>query len=103
MIELISILCSLMICILTPIEVGRIRGGWVNKKFENDRPKFLAAYHRQLAMLTWVGAGFGVLTFAMIAIEANPGERIVKAVAGAIWLVVAAICYVYRRKLPTVA
>jgi hypothetical protein len=103
MIELISILCSLMICVLTPIEVGRIRGGWVNKKFENDRPKFLAAYNRQLAMLTWVGLGFGVMTFGLIAIESNPGERIVKGVAGAIWLAVAVICYIYRRRLPVEA
>jgi hypothetical protein len=103
MIELISILCSLMICVLTPIEVGRIRGGWVNKKFENDRPKFLAAYSRQLAMLTWVGVGFGVLTLGLVAIEHNPGERIVKMVAGVIWLAVAAICFIYRKRLPTVA
>ena len=43
MIELISIVASLVVCILIPIEVGRIRRGWVRKNFAGDRGKFLAA------------------------------------------------------------
>ncbi len=103
MIELISILCSLAICILTPIEVNKIRGGWVNKRFENDREKFLDVYRKQLRMLTWLGVGFGTLTLGLILIESEPGEKIVKLVAAAIWYAVAAICFVQRGRLPQAA
>jgi hypothetical protein len=96
MIELISILCSLLICIITPIEVNKIRGGWVNKRFENNREKFLEVYRKQLRMLTWLGVGFGTLTLALVLIESNPGEKIVK-------LVAAAICFVQRGRLPETA
>jgi hypothetical protein len=100
MIELISILCSLLICILTPIEMRKIQSGWTNKKFEGNREGFLVAYRKQMTMMIYLGLGLGGLTAVLILIEDNPGERIVKAVAAAIWLAVAAICFVSRRNLP---
>lgn len=103
MIELISILCSLIVCIVTPIEVNKIRNGWVNKKFANDPQKFLDVYRKQLRMLIFVGLGLGALTFLMSFLEENPGERVFKWVAAAIWLAVAGICYVSRGRLPTSA
>ncbi len=103
MIELISIICSLAICILTPIEVSRIRSGWVREKFKGDREKFLAAYHKQLALLTWVGVGFGILSIGLSFIEMHPAEGTVKIVAGIIWFAVAIICAVSKRMLPAAA
>jgi hypothetical protein len=100
MVELISIICSLAICIITPIEVGKIRAGWVRAKFAGDREKFLAAYRKQLTMLTWVGVGFGVLSFGLAFIEAEPGESTVKVIAGVVWLVVACVCFISRRMVP---
>ena len=100
MIELISILCSLAICILTPIEMTRIRAGWVAKKFGGDRERFLAAYRKQLDMLVSVGVVFGALNLLLALIEANPGERVVKFVAAAIWFVAAGISHASRRGLP---
>ena len=100
MIELISIICSLAICILTPIEVSKIRGGWVREKFAGDREKFLMAYRKQLTMLTWVGVVFGLLSIGVSFIETHPGESTVKYIAAAIWLAVAGICAVSRRLLP---
>ena len=100
MIELISILCSLVICIITPIEMNRIRGGWVAKKFGGDRERFLAAYRKQLDMLVSVGVVFGALNLILALIEANPGERVVKFVAAAIWFVAAFVSHVSRRGLP---
>ena len=47
MLELISILAALIVCILIPIEVGKIRNGWVRKQFAGDRSKFLAAYRKR--------------------------------------------------------
>jgi len=103
MIELISVVCSLVICVLTPIEVNRIRAGWVNQKFEGDRPRFIAAYRKQLVMLMWLGLGFGALTLILSLLEAEPGERIFKVVAGAIWFAVAGISLISQRRLPVEA
>lgn len=103
MLELISIVCSLFICVLTPIEMGKIRNGWTGKKFDGDREKFLAAYRNQLAMLMWLGLVFGALNIVLALIESNPGERVVKLVAGAIWFVVSVITYTSRRGLPEAA
>jgi len=100
MIELISILCSLAICIVTPIETNKVRGGWVSKKFAGDRERFLAAYRKQLNMLVSVGVVFGALNLLLALIEANPVERAVKFVAAAIWFVAAGVSHVSRRGLP---
>lgn len=100
MIELISIIGSLAVCILTPVEVARIRGGWTRKKFGNDREKFLTAYRAQLNMLTVLGIVFGVLGILLAAIESDAGEQIVKLIAAAIWFAVACICFISRRMLP---
>lgn len=102
MLELISILAALIVCILIPIEVGRIRNGWVRKQFAGDRPKFLAAYRKQLRMLTWLGLVFGVLGIGLAAIEASRGEAIVKLVAAAIWFAVSCISFIALRQLAKV-
>ena len=98
MIELISLVCSVMICILTPLEVNRLRSGWTPKN--GDRETHLVRYRAQLRMLTFVGLGFGGLTLALILIESNPGEKVFKAVAGLVWLAVAFICHTQRARLP---
>src|SRR5262245_39967463 len=102
MLELISIVASLALCILIPIEVGKIRNGWVRKNFAGDRPRFLAAYRKQLKMLMWLGLIFGVLSVAMAPLETHGGESIVKVIAGAIWFVVAALSFSSLRTLAKV-
>jgi hypothetical protein len=100
MIELISIIASLAICILVPIEVRRIRGGWMRKSFVGGRAKFIASYRRQLTLLTWMGVVFGVLGIGLALIETKPGETTVKSIGAAIWFVVAGICFYFRPTLP---
>jgi len=100
MIELISIICSLAICVVTPIEVRKIRSGWVRDKYKGDRTKYIAAFRAQLNMLTWVGVGFGVLSIGLAFIEMEPGEPVVKVIAGLVWFAVACICFVSRRMIP---
>jgi hypothetical protein len=102
MIELISIIASLMVCILIPIEMGKIRNGWVRKKFAGDRPKFLAAYRAQLKLLMWLGLVFGVLQIGLASIEAHHGEAIVKLVAAVIWFAVCCISFIALRQLAKV-
>lgn len=102
MLELISIIAGLMVCILMPIEVGKIRKGWVRKKFAGDRPRFLAAYRKQTRTLMWLGLVFGVLGIAFAMLEAHRGETIVKLVAALIWLAVSAIAFISLGELAKV-
>ncbi len=103
MLELISIICSLAICILTPIEVHKIRTGRVRKGFAGDRAKYIAAFDKQLGWLMWVGLVFGVLTLGLAFIEKRPGEAVVKIVAAIIWFAVACITYIAHRQLAGMA
>ncbi len=103
MLELISIICSLAICILTPIEVHKIRAGRVRKGFAGDRAKYIAAFDKQLSWLMWVGLVFGVLTLGLAFIEKRPGEAVVKIVAAIIWFAVAGITYIAHRQLSGMA
>ena len=100
MIELISIVCSLIICVLTPIEVAKIRKGWVRPRFKGDRARFLAAYKKQLNLLMGLGIVFGVISIVLSFVEQTPGENYVKIFAGLIWFAVAIICFVSRGRIP---
>jgi hypothetical protein len=102
MIELISIIAALIVCILIPIEMAKIRNGWVRKNFAGDRPKFLAAYRKQLKLLMWLGLVFGVLGIGLAAIETHRGEWIVKLVGAAIWFAVSCISFIALRQLAKV-
>ena len=102
MIELISIVASLALCILIPIEVSKIRNGWVRKGFVGDRSKFLAAYRKQLKLLMWLGLVFGVLSVALAPLESQAGEPVVKVISAIIWFVVAGICFSSLRSLASV-
>jgi predicted Na+-dependent transporter len=102
MLELISIIAGLAVCILIPIELGKIRKGWVHKKFTGDRPRFLAAYRKQLRMLMWLGLVFAVLGLGLAALEARHGEAIVKVVGAVIWLTVSGLSFNALRELAKV-
>jgi hypothetical protein len=101
MLELIAIIAALVICVLTPFEVRRIRGGWVHKKFAGDRAKYIVAYRKQLTILIYMGAVFGVLGIVFAAIATRPGDTTVKIIAAVIWFAVSAICFFSRRMLPS--
>jgi hypothetical protein len=99
MLELISIVAGLIVCVLIPVELGKIRKGWVHKKFAGDRPRFLTAYRKQLKALMWLGLVFGVLGLGLAAVEANRGEAIVRVVGAAIWLAVSGFAFNSLREL----
>jgi hypothetical protein len=99
MLELISIIAGLVVCIMMPIELGKIRKGWVSKKFAGDRPKFLAAYRKQVKVLMWLGLIFGVSGIGLAAVESRHGEVIVKLIGAAIWLAVSGIAFVSHGEL----
>lgn len=102
MLELISIVAGLIVCIMMPIEVGKIRKGWVREKFKGDRPKFLAAYRKQLKMLIWLGFIFAAFGIVFAFVEERRGEAIVKVVGAVIWFAVATISFFSLRSLEDV-
>ena len=99
MLELISIVASLFVCIITPIAVREIRDGWVEPRFAGDRNKFIQAYNRQLAGQTLAGVVFGLLFVGLALIETPPAENTLKLIAAVIWFAMAVICFVARRSL----
>jgi hypothetical protein len=99
MLELIAIVAGLIVCVMMPIEVGKIRKGWVHKKYAGDRPKYLAAYRKQIRMLMWLGLVFGVMGIGLAALEARHGEAIVKLIGAAVWFAVSGIAFTSLRTL----
>ena len=99
MLELIAMIAGLIVCIMMPIEMAKIRKGWVKKKFAGDRPKFLAAYRKQIRALMWLGLVVGVLGIGTAALQARQGEVIAKLIGAAIWFAVAGIAFVSQGEL----
>jgi hypothetical protein len=99
MLELIAMIAGLVVCIMMPIEMGKIRKGWVSKKFTGNRPGFLAAYRKQLKMLMWLGLVLGVLGIGLAAVEDRHGEMIAKLIGAAIWFAVSGMAFVSLGKL----
>jgi hypothetical protein len=99
MLELIAMVAGLVVCVMMPIEMAKIRKGWVHKKYAGDRPRFLANYRKQTRMLMWLGLVFGVAGIGMAALADQRAEAIVKLIGAAIWLAVAGIGFTSLRTL----
>jgi hypothetical protein len=99
MLELIAMVAGLAVCVWLPIEMGKIRRGWVHKKFAGDRPKFLAAYRKQIRTMMWLGLVFGVAGIGLALVEDRPGGSIIRLVGAAIWLAVSGIAFTSLRTL----
>ena len=99
MLELIAMVAGVIVCVMMPIEMGKIRKGWVHKKFAGDRPKFLAAYRKQLKALMWLGLFFGVAGVGLAALADHRAESIAKLVGAAIWLAVSGFAFNSLRTL----
>ena len=99
MLELIAIVAGLAVCVMLPIEMGKIRKGWVHKKFAGDRAKFLAAYRKQTRAMMWLGLFFGVAGIGLAALVDQRAEAIVKLIGAAVWLSVSGIAFTSLRTL----
>ena len=103
MIELIAIIAGIAVLILTPIEVNKIKNGWMRKNFKGSQADFLVAYRKQLMILTVVGAIFGAFNIFLGVVEETPGENYVKYFAAALWFAVSGMSYWGRTQLASVA
>lgn len=99
MLELIAIVAGLIVCIMMPIELSKIRKGWVHKKFAGDRPRFLVAYRKQVRTLMWLGLFFGVAGIGLAALADQRAETIVKLIGAAVWLAVSGFAFTSLRAL----
>ena len=99
MLELIAMVAGVIVCVMMPIEMGKIRKGWVHKKFAGDRPKFLAAYRKQIRTLMWLGLFFGVAGIGLAAVADQRAEAVVKLVGVAVWLSVSTVAFTSLRAL----
>ncbi len=99
MLEILIIVCALAALIWTPIEAKKVHGGWVRAKFKGTPEEFRAKYVKQMKMLTVVGFVLGslyiVLAFLIAEDEANLA---VKLFIGALWIGVATMNLMLRRK-----
>ena len=99
MLELIAMVAGLAVCVWLPIEMSKIRKGWVHEKFAGDRPKFLAAYRKQIRSMVWLGLILGVAGIGLAAIADQRAESIVKLIGAAIWFAVSGIAFTSLRAL----
>jgi len=99
MLELIAMVAGLAVCVWLPIEMSKIRKGWVHKKFAGDRPKFLVHYRQQIRSIMWLGLVLGVAGIGLAAIADQRAESIVKLIGAAIWFAVSGIAFTSLRAL----
>ncbi len=99
MLELIAMVAGLAVCVWMPLEMSKIRKGWVHKKFAGDRPKFLAAYRKNIRSLMWLGLVLGVSWIGLAAIADQRAESIVRLIGAAIWFAVSGIAFASLRAL----
>jgi hypothetical protein len=74
----------------------------VRDKFKGDRPRFLAAYRKQLKLLMWFGLVFAALGMALATLEEHSGEAIIKILGGGVWFAVGGISFLSLRSLANV-
>ncbi len=85
MIELIAILAGIAVLILTPIEINKIKKGWMRRTSRARSRISWSPIARQLMILIVVGLVFGVFNIALGFVEERPGENYVKFFAGVLW------------------
>jgi hypothetical protein len=101
MVELVGIIACVIACIGVPFMLSSIRSGAAFKKAPEKRAEILAASRKQFKMFAWLGLIFGVLEMGMYFIS-EPGEGIVKIVAGVLWLVLGGLCFYALRAIADV-
>jgi FtsH-binding integral membrane protein len=103
MLALIAMVAGLAVCVWLPIEMSKIRKGWVHKKFAGDRPKFLAHYRKQVRSMMLVGLVVGVAWIGLAAIADQGAESIVRLIGAAIWFAVSGIAFTSLRALAQIS
>ncbi|RJF87362.1 hypothetical protein D3874_10275 [Oleomonas cavernae] len=100
MLEIIQIICSIALIIITPIETGKVVKGWVRPRFKGDPSTFRASFRKQLTVFIWLGAVFFVLQLLLGFMDPGDGTNlVVKVVIGLLWAGVGITGFVSRRRI----
>lgn len=103
MLELISILCSLALLVLTLVQTQQICAGTISPKIKSTPTAYAAAFRKQIGLYVWLGAVFGAVDLVLIFIDPEAGEWIVKLVAAMLWFGVCAASVYSRQRLAKLA
>ena len=99
MLELISILASLVLLIVTPMQTAQVCAGKISPKYTGTPQAYAAVFAKQVNLFIWLGAVFAGLDLLLIFLSTEPGEWVVKLVSAVLWLGVAAVSFHSRQKL----
>jgi hypothetical protein len=99
MLELISIVASIALIILTPIQTSQIVAGKFSPKLKTSPAAYVAAFRKQIGMLVWLGAVFAVLNLLLIFISTEPGEWLFKLIGAVLWAAVAGVSFFSNQRL----
>jgi hypothetical protein len=99
MLELISILASIALLVVTPMQTAQIRAGKISPNYKGTADAYAAAFCKQIGLLVWLGAVFTVLNLVLIFIATEPGDWIVNLVAAVLWFGVFAVSLHSRQRL----
>ncbi|HZZ86853.1 MAG TPA: hypothetical protein VFE13_00835, partial [Caulobacteraceae bacterium] len=80
-------------------QTSQICDGKFSPKLKVSPEAYVASFRRQVNLFVWLGAVFAALNLVLAFLEENPGERIVKFFAVALWLGVAGISLWSRQRL----
>jgi len=99
MLELISILASLVLIFLMPIQTAQICAGKITPKFKGTPQAYAVVFSKQANLLVWLGAVFAVSNVVLIFIATEPGDWIVNLVSAVLWAGVFAVSFHSRQRL----
>jgi len=99
MLTLVSILAGVVLCIMLPIFMRKVAGGWVNPTFKGTREEFVAKCRQLLTWLIWLSLVIGVVSIAAAWAPGDTPLRIDRLAAGAISVTLAIVSFMSRHHL----
>ena len=97
---LIATVLILVGTIVSAVQAGKIRGGWVPDKFAGRAGEFLASKRKEYAMIAWAGAVCGPLMFVMAAVDWGQPAAYERIAYGVILIACGAVMFAVRAQLP---
>jgi hypothetical protein len=102
MLMLIATILILVGTIVSAVQAGKIRGGWVPQKFAGRAGEFLANKRKEYAMIAWAGVVCGPAMFVMAAVDWGQPAAYERIAYGIILIACGAVIFAVRAKLPAV-
>jgi predicted small integral membrane protein len=101
MITLIAVVCILIAVIMSAVQSGKIRAGWVPQKFAGRPEAFLSAKRKEYSMLAWLGVVAGPIWLALAFLDWGKPAAYERIGLGVVFIVCGIVMFALRSKLPT--